>query len=120
MVTGLDDIVKDLNKAKDVGATALFTAAVFIKAEAQKITPVHYNNLLPSCYVQMEERSSNKDLLTAEVGYTVSYAPYVHEMPSDTHWRKPTAENKFLERALMENETKVQEILGASLTRFEK
>lgn len=49
--------------------------------------------------------------LVGEIRVTADYALHVHEAPPGTHFRKPGASSKFLEKALYEEQKKVADIL---------
>jgi RNAse (barnase) inhibitor barstar len=57
--------------------------------------PVDTSSLIESAYFTVEHRAN---VVEYEVGYTMPYAAYVHEMPQDTNWTNPRSKTKFLER----------------------
>ncbi|MCK5643131.1 MAG: hypothetical protein KAJ19_20145 [Gammaproteobacteria bacterium] len=101
---GSEEILRNLNK--EIGKiegdlfNALDLAAIFIKGRAQRITPVDKSFLIGSAFSQAQ-RLRNR--VVARIGYTIKYAPWVHEMPATTNWQKEGAENKFLEKAVVRN-----------------
>jgi len=112
MTTGLNDILTKLTSVKDIGLSGVIQGIMLIKAEAQKITPVDTTNLIGGAYT---DNNTTGDVITGEVGYKADYAPYVHEMPAGTNWKKPSAENKFLEKALTRNEKAVMTLIQQSV-----
>ncbi len=115
---GMSDFLKNLNNTvgiiKTAGAKGLASAAIVVKGESMKICPVDKGLLINSAYTNpMTEKGT---LLSVELGYSQDYAPYVHEMPANTNWQKPGAENKFLEKALLRNEKKVNSLIQADLS----
>ena len=90
--------------------------------ESLKITPVEFGDLRKSVYTQQFDRGE-----MVEVGYTASYAARVHEMPmhgvgmartgensKGTYWDR--GENKFLEKALRNNQKNILDIIRKEST----
>jgi len=106
-IKGLDNVIANLNKEikKIEGATlkGLLAAGTFIKEESQLITPHDKGVLINDAF------SQQSGAMSVTIGYTKKYAPFVHEMPSDTNWTKPGTGNKFLEKAVKNN---IPEILA--------
>lgn len=111
-VRGNKEILRNLRrevKLIDGDITSgLRVAAAFILGEAKAITPVQFGVLINSGFSGIG-RSGRKIL--ARVGFTASYAPFVHEMPSGTSFGKPQAERKFLERAVIRNTREILSII---------
>jgi len=111
-VTGMEDVSKRLNsEIKNItGRTkkGMFVVGTFIADRAKKLTPVDEGILIGSQFSQVGEK---KDGPFVNIGYTAKYAPFVHEMPETTNFKKSTAENKFLEKAVMRNFFDILEIL---------
>lgn len=105
-LTGLDDVVSNLNKAISTieGNTrkGMILVTQHIKAEAMDITPVLYGDLVGSAFGQTE---TAKGRTTSRVGYTAEYAPEVHEYPESYNYTKPGTGPKFLQKAITENTT---------------
>lgn len=114
MTTGLNEMINKMNSLKIVDGAGLTAAGFLIKGEAQRICPVDSANLINGAYVDAVVKES-ENVLSVEVGFQASYAPFVHEMPANTNWQKPTAENKFLEKSLMNNEGKVLQLIANGL-----
>lgn len=101
-VTGLNKVLANLNREikKIEGRTkaGLWQAALIIQRRSMQLTPVDENNLRPSAYAHAYDTPSGPG---AEIGYTASYAVFVHEVQA-TH--KPPTQWKFLETAIKEKE----------------
>lgn len=103
-VYGVDKVLRNLNKElkqiKQVSAVRLESCALLVKNRSLKKTPIKSGNLRGSCYV--DPVVETQDGMYVEIGYTASYAPYVHEMPETYRFTAPGTGPKFLERALLE------------------
>lgn len=84
----------------------LHKVGAFIKGESIEIAPHDKGDLIGSAFFR-----TDRALNIVRVGYTVKYAPFVHEMPNDTKWSKPGTGNKFLEKPVKNNLKKIIEIL---------
>ena len=95
--TGLSQINRNLNKEikKIKGRTkaGLWQAALMVRKQSQELTPVDTGNLRGSAFTDSYDTQKGPD---AVIGYTASYAPYVHEI--DANYR--VGQWKFLEMAL--------------------
>ncbi len=116
MTTGLNEMISKMNSLKNINPQGLVAAGLLIKGEAQRICPVDSANLINGAYSAPVVKES-ENVLSVEVGFQASYAPFVHEMPANTNWQKPTAENKFLEKSLINNEGKVLQLIANGLPR---
>ena len=136
---GLDQVIANLNKKvneiENYTTQGVVAAALLVKGEAMRKTPVDTGNLVNSAYAVWEggkQRGddggpaadgaivgSAKSALssakgpTAIIGFTAAYAVYVHEI--DKNYRKPGSSWKFLELALMENEQKILDLIKQSV-----
>lgn len=120
-VEGLDMVMRnlrsELNKRKDVTIQGLLAGGLIIQGEAQERVPVEYGHLRASAYT----RKSPEDPNVVEVGFSASYALYVHEnldqrlkgvpRPSGlgVYWG-PHGQPKFLENAVT---AKFQDVMKA-------
>jgi len=97
-ISGSKAVLKNLHKeiARIKGATpaGLRLAAIIIKIESMKRTPVDTGDLRGSHYVAIDPSPRRT---VAEVGVMQDYGIYVHENLSVNH---PTGEAKFLEKAV--------------------
>jgi hypothetical protein len=102
----LRNLNKEIRRIKGVVPAGLRLAALLVKAESQKRTPVDTGNLRGSHYTRVDKIGSSQHV--AEVGVTAEYGIYVHEDLTVYH---PTGEAKFLERAVGAKAPEVLEIL---------
>jgi len=124
---GADVVLANLNKEiKKIEVRSLKSvtmAGLFVKQESQKNAPWRTGNLVNSAYIR-PYRFFGKSV--CEIGYTASYAPFVHENPragktggvspsghkygggrsSEIRWSR-VGGWKFLEKALKRNTTKI-------------
>lgn len=121
-VEGLNELNRELKAlAKEAPAAvrrASFAGGLVVQRASQQNTPVEYGNLKGSAYTQ-------KTPLGAEVGYTSSYALFVHENMEQTLKGDPRPSGlgtywnpggpKFLERAVEEKAEEVRDIVEAYL-----
>lgn len=121
-ISGLQNIQNNLSIAlKGVeGHTreGVKNAAKLVKKEAQDLTSIDTGELIKSAFLSTGFEDSAKTKPVAIVGYgvrTADYAAAVHEMPDETNWQKPGAENKFLEKAVMRNLTKIINLIIRSV-----
>jgi hypothetical protein len=121
-VTGFDEVMKNLNKEisgiKNRSFAGLLEAGLKIEAGSNERAPSEYGDLRGSSYT----RKSRDGSLSVEVGYTASYAAFVHEnlemrlkgelRPSGLgkYWG-PKGENKFLEKTVKLNEANIIRIV---------
>lgn len=98
MPRGRDNVIRNLNRAirgiKGRTRVGIRLAAVMIKSESQKRSPVDTGAMKASHYVNMENDSG--DFPVARIGATAHYSLIQHEDLSFFH---PTGEAKFLENA---------------------
>ena len=107
MIEIVDTLTMSINAAikKMSSLKALEEAALKIKADCIPITPMETGNLRQSMYI---EPYPAKELV--ELGFTASYAPYVHEIKKQNYTTTGT-DYKFLERAILKNKNFILEIL---------
>ena len=112
---GQFDAIKRLNReiAKIEGRTlaGLLKAAHLIEAESKKRTPYKTGNLKSSHYVDPGQTSAGP---VAEIGLVAEYALYVHENARGVKFAH--GEDKFLEKALVENRDTVLKIIADNVT----
>jgi len=110
-VTGVEEIKKNLVRASinvHVGlARGLKKAGLLVQRESQKIVPVDLGNLKASAFTRKMGSGLGVCVL---VGYTASYAVYVHENLEAKH--KPGKTAKFLEKAAKENKDNIIKIIA--------
>lgn len=155
----VDNINKEIGKIEGRCLEGLISAGLFIRGESQKLTPVATGNLRNSAYVvsELETHAGHTKVRLADpathmakvgasqaeckaatiptviVGYTASYAIFVHENPraGKTGGVSPSGilykpnkgskrivfssvgQWKFLEQAIMDNQRKILAIIKA-------
>ena len=97
---------REISGIKNRSKAGLWEAALLIRREAQLKTPVDTGNLKGSYFVTVFEGPHG---VVAEITNTAYYAIYVHEDLEAAH---EVGEAKFLEHAILENETTVIEIIA--------
>lgn len=124
-IKGLDKVLKNLNKEiakiEDRSMRGLLEAALLILYEMDStppVIPVDTNNLRASFftrpYTNIADGSPRLD-----IGFSASYAVYVHEMIGPTkggkqiNWNRPGSGPKFLEAALNRNMEEILQIIAS-------
>lgn len=87
----LDALIGDIQGRRAV--RALQSALIIGSSQAAIFTPIDTSTLLNSQY---RELSVNGARLTGRVGYTASYAAYVHDPSIPQNFRRATAQKEFL------------------------
>jgi hypothetical protein len=106
--TGLKEVEaklqRELNRIRGKTRRGVTVAALEVKKRSLELTPVDTGNLRQSAYTR------SYGFLTevgAEIGYTASYAVFVHEVKAAHR----TGQWKFLETALRQLKGRILEIL---------
>lgn len=121
-VSGRDVVLKGLTERirqiKGRTEAGLWQAGLLVKRESLKITPVDTGHLRNSCYLTVQRVAGQP---VAEIGYTASYAVYVHEIspkghpdtgPAGRHAEhKAPTQWKFLETAMKDNAKRIVQII---------
>ncbi|ELW2864872.1 HK97 gp10 family phage protein [Salmonella enterica] len=97
-VTGVREAQANLNKLiGDIqgrkAARAIQSALLIGGAQAALYTPIDTSTLINSQY---RDISVNGTLITGRVGYSASYAIYVHDPNIPQNFRRSTAQKEFL------------------------
>lgn len=112
MTRGLKTVLANLNKEvrKIQGDTLIGVrkAALFIEGESNEIVPQRLGPLINSSFSDAE-RQGNRSV--GRVGYTVKYAPFVHEMPTSFNFTKPGTGPKFLQKPIAQNHDMILNII---------
>lgn len=121
-IGGLEMVLRNLNKVRieadsEIKAR-LMRAALLVKRRSLEKTPIDTGNLRGSAYVEVYSKRIGRE--TAEIGYTAAYAAIVHERQerkdgSPIQFSAPGTGAKFLERALVESENDIKDILSAPM-----
>lgn len=110
---------KALGSMKNGAVKGIRLACAHVKLEAQKRVPVDEGNLKGSAYTSVSTSSRG---VVGEIGFTANYATFVHEAPMKLKGQKRpgkgsfwdpqgTATNKFLEKAIDENQREIITII---------
>jgi hypothetical protein len=102
----IEEMNKQVKKIRTRTRAGVISALLVVKRDALKMTPVDTGNLRGSNYTDVFLTVKG---VVGEIGYTASYAPYVHEV--DKHYRKSGTSWKFLEKALIQNKEKIIQII---------
>lgn len=130
-VEGLDDVMRNLNhQIAQIGgdiAGGLMAAGLLVQADAQKHVPVDTGNLKASAYTRKAQSSTPK-APAVEVGFSASYAVFIHEnmeqklrgVPRTSgsgkgHYWDPqsTSGPKFLQNAVDKNRKAIVDTIAA-------
>ena len=113
-IRGKKTVLKNLNRAigKIEGNTAkgMLAAGLFVEGEANEIVPQRLGGLINSSFTGVGKIAKK---IIVRVGYTVGYAPFVHEMPETNNFTKPGTGPKFLFNAVTKNSKKILQIIRA-------
>lgn len=101
-----NNLNREIKKIKGRTKAGLMHAALVIRRRSQQLTPIDTGNLKGSAYTQAWQAPGGNP--GAEIGYTASYAPFVHEV--EASHRHPT-QWKFLETAMKEKSAEVLKII---------
>ena len=106
--TGLKRVQANLNneitKIKGRTKAGLWSAALVVRRRAQQLSPVDTGNLKGSAFTNAYDTPKGPG---AEIGFTASYAVFVHEVRA----KHKVGQWKFLQTALQEKATQVLEII---------
>jgi hypothetical protein len=102
IVTGLANVLRNYKKAVtsiiNSSSKATKKIALRIEADSNEIVPKEFGVLVNSSFTNF-----NAFTRKAGVGYTASYAGFVHEMPEDYNYTSPGTGPKFLKKAIDQN-----------------
>ena len=87
----LDKLIGDIQGRK--AARAIQSALIIGSSQASMYTPIDTSTLINS---QFRELNVNGTRLTGRVGYSASYAAYVHDPNIPQNFRRATAQKEFL------------------------
>ena len=119
---GFDEALRNLNRRvlsiQNLSLDGLLAGGLVIQADAQRHVPVEYGVLRQSAYTRKVRGGASP---VVEIGFTASYAPYVHEnlemkwkgqrrrSGKGVYWG-PQGEARFLANAVTRQSDKVVEI----------
>ena len=99
-----------INLSKAIGniqgnvSLGLEAAGKYVEGESKELTSIDTGVLINSTF---SKKAGTKRNPVQVVGYRAEYAGHVHEMPDTTNWNRPGSENKFLEKAVVRNITRI-------------
>lgn len=109
-VSGVSNVVKNIRKAQKAHergvAIGLIRAGLFAQRKSQQVVPVDTGNLKGSAFTRAEGQGFNTDV---HVGYTASYAIYVHERLDLRH--KPGKQAKYLSQPVEQHKDEIVKIV---------
>ena len=112
---GVEKVLQNLNKeAKRIGKhsmASLIRVMIFIRREMDPLIPIDTGNLRASFFNNPMRTSMGPIII---FGFTANYAVHVHEN-IDAKFKKPTAEAKFMEKAIDRNKGKILLMLQQDL-----
>lgn len=116
-ITGISQVLKnvqtqDLELVKRA-STAIHMVGLFVQRESQLLVPIDTSALKNSAYSRSWGQTSTTPA-SVTVGYTMSYAVYVHEDLEARHAPGKTA--KYLERVPKERYAEMTEIFRSHAT----
>ncbi|EMP5829128.1 HK97 gp10 family phage protein [Klebsiella oxytoca] len=107
----LDRIIKDVQGRKVV--RALQSAMLIGSAQAALYTPIDTSTLINSQY---REITANGVRVTGRVGYTASYATYVHDPNIPQNFRRATARKEFLSKGFEDTKSAIDMVIKKELS----
>ncbi|MFB8473742.1 HK97 gp10 family phage protein [Klebsiella michiganensis] len=107
----LDCIIKDVQGRKVV--RALQSAMLIGSAQAALYTPIDTSTLINS---QFREITANGVRVTGRVGYTASYAVFVHDPEVKQNFRRATAQKEFLTKGFEDTRSQIDAAVKKELS----
>lgn len=107
----LDRIIKDVQGRKVV--RALQSAMLIGSAQAALYTPIDTSTLINS---QFREIMANGTRVTGRVGYSASYAAYVHDPNIPQNFRRATARKEFLSKGFEDTKDAIDMVIKKELS----
>ena len=107
----LDRIIKDVQGRKVV--RALQSAMLIGSAQAALYTPLDTSTLINS---QFREITANGVRVTGRVGYTASYAVFVHDPEVKQTFRRASAQKEFLTKGFEDTRSQIDAAVKKELS----
>ncbi|EKP1133001.1 MULTISPECIES: hypothetical protein [Klebsiella/Raoultella group] len=107
----LDRIIKDVQGRKVV--RALQSAMLIGSAQAALYTPIDTSTLINS---QFREITANGVRVTGRVGYTASYAVFVHDPEVKQTFRRVSAQKEFLTKGFEDTRSQIDAAVKKELS----
>jgi hypothetical protein len=112
----LRNLNREIKRIRGRSRRGMHKAVLIVKAAALPKTPVDTGHLRSSAYTNVfPGRGGVTPALIGEIGYTASYAVYVHEI--NKAYRAGGTGWKYLERALKEKSKEVLEAIRSTVKR---
>ena len=108
---GLAKIINDVQGRKVV--RALQSAMIIGSSQAALYTPIDTSTLLNSQY---RELVTNGTRVTGRVGYTASYAVFVHDPNVSQTFRRATAQKEFLTKGFEDTRSQIDAVMRKELS----
>ena len=105
ILVNLNRCIKKIQGNVSLGLDA---AGAFVEGESKELTSIDEGVLINSTF---NKQSGSRTKPVQVIGYRAEYAAHVHEMPSSTNWNRPGAENKFLEKAVVRNVSRILNLI---------
>lgn len=117
-VKGVQQVSKNINRILgDIQGRrvirALQSAMLIGSVRAALYTPIDTSALINS---QFREITTNGAVVTGRVGYSTSYAVYVHDPANPQRFRRSTAKKEFLTAGFEEERSAIDEAVRRELT----
>lgn len=117
-VKGVQQVSKNINRILgDIQGRrvirALQSAMLIGSVRASLYTPIDTSALINS---QFREITTNGAVVTGRVGYSTSYAVYVHDPANPQRFRRSTAKKEFLTAGFEEERSAIDEAVRRELT----
>lgn len=117
-VKGVNQVSRNVNRAidniQDRRVIRALTSAMIIGASQASIyTPIDTSYLLNS---QFREIVVNGTRITGRVGYSASYAAYVHDPANPQRFRRATAEKEFLTKGFEEVRSVIDRVIQREMS----
>lgn len=117
-VRGIKQVTRNVNRAIDniqdrKIVRALTSAMIIGSSQAAIYTPIDTSYLLNS---QFREITVNGTRITGRVGYTASYAAYVHDPANPQRFRRATAEKEFLTKGFEDTQDLIRRTIEKEMS----
>lgn len=117
-VKGVNQVSRNVNRAidniQDRRVIRALTSAMIIGASQASIyTPIDTSYLLNS---QFREIVVDGTRITGRVGYSASYAAYVHDPANPQRFRRATAEKEFLTKGFEEVRSVIDRVIQREMS----
>ncbi|HAW6283847.1 HK97 gp10 family phage protein [Enterobacter hormaechei] len=107
----LNRIIQDVQGRKVV--RALQSALIIGSSQAALYTPIDTSTLINS---QFREITANGTRVTGRVGYSASYAVFVHDPNVQQSFRRATAQKEFLTKGFEDTRSQIDVVIKKELS----